>query len=1067
MRNIVRIFVKYHIYSWIILLIIVLGGVFGILSMKMSFFPETTSRNITVTVFYPGASPKEMEEGITVRIEEAIRGIVGIKEMSSSSSENFANVLIITTGEYELDETLAEVKNAVDGISGLPVDAERPIVFKQRSKTRSMFMEIYGDVDLLTLKKYAYEVEAEMLASGIVTQLNMHGFPKEEISVEIREKDLLGYNLTFDDISRAIASNNADISAGQIKSMKEEILIRSRTRSVNPNDIGNIIIRGDQQGGFIRIRDIADVKRKFEDVTLSQKLNGRQSISFEVMKLPEEDLESISEFVGEFEKEFNEKHPEVTLEVTFDFYDMLLERIDLLLNNGRTGLLLVVLSLALFLNFRLAFWVALGIPVSFLAMFLVAGVYGLTINMISLFGMILVIGILVDDGIVIGENIFNHYERGKTPRRAAIDGTVEMVPAVMTSITTTIIAFIPVLMITTGQMEFMKDMAFVVVIALAFSLVEAFFLLPSHLSTPIIGLPRKEKREPKPFRKKLNKMIDFLRSKIYGTALKFVIRWRWGMLFVPVALYLITAGLLGGGLIQATIFPNMAFDTFNVNIAFTPGTGEEKTKQYLERFEKIIWQASDSLMRKHNTQDSIVQYTSVSLGSGFTGTENGSHTGAVEVFFHNMENRPISVSDVSELVRQMIGPLPEVDKYSIGGWDRWGKPVSVSLRGKNIDQLQAARDDLMDSLRTLTALKNIVDSNPLGKQEVRLDLKEKAYLLGLTQAQVAAQVRQGFYGGQAQRLQSGKDELRVWVRYPDYDRMNLGQLEKMKIKTQFGEYPLAEIADYDLVRGPVNIKRFDYQREIRVEADVIVPSEPIPPILEVVSNSFMPDILDRYPEVRYEYMGQSKGGDESMEEMSKLFMIAFLVIIFIIIIHFRSFLQAFMIISMIPLGWLGSAWGHGVEGVPISLLSAWGMIALSGVIINDAVVFLTKFNSLLVEGYKIEDAMFKTGKARFRAILLTTITTSAGLYPLIMETSFQAQFLIPMAVALAYGVFVGTGFILIFFPALILVMNDIRRFFLWLFTGKKVTPEEIEVAVKHAKIKVDNGDDDEVVEVQK
>jgi multidrug efflux pump subunit AcrB len=1061
MKKILEIFVKYHIYSWIILLIILLGGVFGVLSMKMSFFPERTSRNITVSVFYPGASPKEMEEGITVRIEEAIRGIVGIKEMSSSSSENFANVLVVTTGEYNLDETLAEVKNAVDGISGLPVDAERPIVYKQRSQTRSMFMEIYGDVDLITLKKYAYDVEADLLASGIVSQLRMHGYPKEEISVEIKERDLLRYNIKFDDVARAIASNNADISAGQIKSMKEEILIRSRTRSVDPNVIGNIIIRGDAQGGFIRVRDIADVKRKFEDVTKSTKLNGKQSISFEVMKLPEEDLKKISDFVKEYEEEFNIKHPEVHLEVTFDFYDMLLDRISLLTRNGAMGLVLVLIALGLFLNTRLAFWVAIGIPVSFLAMFMVAGVYGLTINMMSLFGMILVIGILVDDGIVIGENIFNHYERGATPRRAAIDGTLEMVPAVLTSVTTTIVAFIPIMMIRNGHMEMMKDMAFVVVFALAFSLVEAFLLLPSHLSTPIIGLPRKEKRKLKPFRKKLNAGIDFLRSRIYGVVLKFVIRWRWFVLFVPTALFLITAGLLGGGFIKFTIFPNMAWDTFNVNIAFTPGTGEAKTQEYLEKFEKIIWTANDSLMRKNNDTLPYVKYTSLSLGSGFSGAENGSHAGAVEVFFHNMEKRSVGVNDVSELVRQMIGPIPEADKYSIGGMERFGKPVSISIRGKNLSQLEAASDELLDSLITLTSLKNIMDSNPLGKQEVRLKLKDKAYMLGMTQAQVAAQIRQGFYGGQAQRLQSGKDELRVWVRYPDYDRMNLGQLEKMKIKTQFGEYPLSEIAEYTIERGPVNIKRFNYQREIRVEADLIDASEPLPPILEVVTSGFLPGIMEKYPSVQYELMGQSKGGDESFQEMIVLFIIAILVIIFIIIIHFRSFMQAFMIMSMIPLGWLGAAWGHGIEGVTISMLSAFGMVALSGVIINDAVVFLTKYNSLMKKGYKIEDAIFATGKARFRAILLTTITTSAGLYPLIMETSFQAQFLIPMAVTLAYGVLVGTGFILLFFPVMILTWNDLRRGLYWMFTGKSISAEEIEVAVKHAKIMVDNGDDEE------
>jgi multidrug efflux pump subunit AcrB len=481
MKKLVATFVKYPFYANIIIAILLFGGGYSYYKMNMSFFPESTSRNIFISVFYPGASPKEMDEGVTTRIEDAVRAIVGVKEITSTSSENFTFVRIETTGEYDIDEMLVDVKNAIDGISSLPSAAERPIVYKQRNTTPAMFLGLYGDTDMETLKQYAYEIEEDFLRSRIVSQVFLQGFPDIEISVEVSEEDLLRYQLTFDEISLAIAKNNTDISGGLIQSPDKEILIRSRARSVKPEDIGEIVLRANPDGTYLRIRDVADVKRKFADVPVKLRYNGEEAVMFSINKLPEEDLMAITDYIKDYTKQFNKDHPDVTLEISFDFMSMLKSRLNLLYRNGGIGLLLVLVMLALFMNVRLSFWVAWGIPASFLAMFILANLVGITINMISLFGMILVIGILVDDGIVIGENIFSHFEKGKTPMRAAVDGTMEVVPAVLTSIATTIIAFSPLLLVKQGGMEFMYEMAFVVIFSLFFSLGEAFFVLPAHL----------------------------------------------------------------------------------------------------------------------------------------------------------------------------------------------------------------------------------------------------------------------------------------------------------------------------------------------------------------------------------------------------------------------------------------------------------------------------------------------------------------------------------------------------------------------------------------------------------
>ncbi|NQU33865.1 MAG: efflux RND transporter permease subunit, partial [Bacteroidetes bacterium] len=423
----------------------------------------------------------------------------------------------------------------------------------------------------------------------------------------------------------------------------------------------------------------------------------------------------------------------------------------------------------------------------------------------------------------------------------------------------------------------------------------------------------------------------------------------------------------------------------------------------------------------------------VSTGSAFNGQEVGSHAGNVFVLLRDLENSGTSSFEIVTRVQNKLGPIPEAEKVKIAGRNTFGTPVSISLLGKDMDELNAAKDYLLRGMKQIKALNNITDVNPAGKREIQLTLKPKAYFLGFSQASLTNQVRQGFFGGQAQRLQQGKDELRVWVRYPKSDRINIGQLENMKIKTMAGEYPLSELAEYTIDRGPVSIKHFNSAREVRVDADLLNPYDAVPPIIEKIKTDILPIIEETYPGVTVEYQGQQRDSNETMEQIIKFFSIAFAMMFLVIVIHFKSFTQGVIIVAMIPLAWLGASWGHGIEGIPVSMLSTWGMIALSGVIINDAVVFLSKYNSLLVEGVKVQDAVVQAGKARFRAIVLTTITTTVGLYPIILEKSFQAQFLIPLAVSLAYGVLIGTGFILVFFPVLILILNDFKRFWKWFF----------------------------------
>ncbi len=1058
MRKIIEKFVEFPMYANIIIIVVILAGTFSFASLKKSFFPETTSRMINVSVFYPGASPVEMEEGVTSRIEEAVRGLIGIKEINSTSVENRSTVTIETTGDYPIDEILLEVKNAVDGISSLPTAAERPIVAKQRSRAFALFMTLSAseghDIGLMTLKEQAQMIEEDFLNSGVMSQITLRGYPSPEISVEIKEDELLRYQLTFDDLIRAIQNNNADFSGGEIKSADEELLIRLRSRSADPQKIAGIILGAKQDGSFLRISDVAEVKKKFADTPSESYVNGRKAITIMIEKLPEEDLQEITEYALAYMEEFNSKDLGVEMGVGRAFFDRLKSQLNVLTSNGAIGITLVIIFLSMFLSVRLSLWVSWGIPFSFLAMFIVANLQGLTINVISLMGMILVVGILVDDGIVIAENIFAHFEMGKSPRRAAVDGTMEVLPAVATSVTTTIVAFSPLLFLSGTSMEMMFQLAAVVIYSLLFSLVEAFFILPAHLGNP--KALNKNVMDPnrKGLKKHFERFFIWLRDDIYHYILEWLLKWRHAVIGVPIALVLITAGLFLGGHIKNTFFPMVDFDSFDVNVAFTPGEGLDQTKRTLDRIEKAVWEVNEDLKEKLGVDNDMIETVNKNVGSAFSRQESGSHAGSVSVTPIDLVGYDIIAFDIANMVRMKIGPIPEAQKYTVGGRNRWGSPVSVGLMSRNLTELDEAKDYLMTSLLEMPQLKNITENIALGKQEVRLDLKPSAYFLGMDENSIARQVRQGFYGGQAQRLQQGRDELRVWVRYPKSDRLTLGQMENMKIKTSSGEYPLIELADYHLERGPVAIKRFNGSREIRVEAETVDPYAQIPEIIEQIELDILPELMSIYPGVRYMFQGQRKNSSEAINKAVRYFGLAFVIILLLLLLHFRSGSKVTIIILMIPLSMLGVFWGHGIHGEPLSIFSLWGIIALTGVIINDAIVFLSKFDVLLLDGKKVKEAVLGAGKSRLRPIILTSVTTTVGLFPIIMANSAQSKFLVPMAISLAYGVAIGTVFILIFFPVLIMLLSDYRVMIKKLWTGKDFEREEVEAVIIQRQKKI-------------
>lgn len=1055
MKKILSAFVKYPFYGKIVIVILLLIGSISLISMRKATFPLVESKVITVGVTYQGATPQEMEKGVTTLIEDGIRGIPGIKEFSSISSENFAQVTITGLSNYDMDELLSDVKNAVDGISNFPASAEKPIVSKNRSKDMAIFFTLSSkDNDLLALNRAANRVEDDLLASGYISQITMMGLPsKLELVVEINETQLRRYNISFDEIQAAIASNNLDIHGGTIKNPREEIKVLSRKRSVEPEDIENIVVKTNQNGRTVKIGDIAKVNLQFEETPNGSYVKGDPSVTFMIQKLMTEDLEEISDYVNNYIEEYNETHEDTKMEILMDFLDIIDGQLSILIQNGLVGVLLVILMLSLLLNFRLSLWVAWGIPASFLGMFIVAALNGVTLNIISLFGMILIIGILVDDGVVIGENIFTHFEMGKSPRRAAVDGTMEVLPAVFTSIATTVIAFTPLFFIE-GNLEMMFEMAFVVIIALLFSLAEGMFVLPGHLANPRVLKPTSNKSVYGKLRNKIDGAFTYVRDKFYIPFVSRIIKRKGLSLATVTALFIITIGLVGGGKIPFTFFPQSPSDMFSIDLALKPGINEEITKEKLFWIETQIWEVNKELTAEYGDTIDYVSATQVSIGSSFSGTESGTNAGMIRVFLNPLEDTQVNDQLIKRAISEKTGKIPEAYKYAVGASNRFGAPVSISLLGYDTDELDQAKRELEDELAKMPSLFNITDNSQIGSQEIQITLKPEAYVLGLTQNSLMQQVRNGYYGALAQRMQEGKDEIWVYVRYPLDNRETVGQLENMMISTQSGQYPLSRVADLTTQRSMSKINRYNGRTEIRVDAYLKDQSESTPDILNYIESEIMPDIMENHPDITYMHQGQQKDTNEQMGSIMKYFGIAFLVIVLIIMIYFKSFIQGLMILVMIPLGFIGAVWGHGIHGEPISMMSLWGFVALSGTIINDAIVFLSKYNQNLVNGMTVENAAIDAGKSRFRAILLTTVTTVAGLMPLILENSPDAQFLVPMAIALAYGILFGTIFILLILPLLIVLVNRFKLRTKRLFSKEIITPESVEVAVINHQIDV-------------
>lgn len=1045
MEKLISHFIKYPVAGWVIVVGFFFLGIAGMSSLKSSFFPLVESRDITINVTYPGASPQEMEEGIVLKIEDNIRGLIGIDRFTSTSRENSATIRIEVLKGFDIDAVLADVKNAVDKIPSFPAGMEPPVIEKGIFVTRAITVMVSGEnIPLVSLKSIGRDVESDIRNLEGISQVEISGFPEEEIEVAVNESRLRAYNLTFQEVAQAVSNSNILVTGGSIKTPQEEYLIRVSNRAYYGADMDNIVVRADDTGNIIRLRDIAEVRDKWSETPDRGYFNGSPAVKIQVNATISEDLIDVCETVKSYVAEFNESHTNVRLDITQNASITIIQRTQLLLKNGGQGIFLVLFFLALFLKPRLAFWVAFGLPIAFLGMFMFAGYFNVTINVLSLFGMIIVIGILVDDGIVIAENIYHHFEKGKNAVQAAIDGTMEVLPAIVSAILTTVVAFSTFFFLDGRIGEFFSEAATIVMLTLLISLVEALIILPSH-----VAHSKAVTKEQKTYwiNAKADQGMTWFRDEVYAPFLKFCLENKVLGFAVPIALLIVTIGAIGGGVIRATFFPQVASDRIEIVLKMPQGTNEQITDSIISTIEEISWEVNKDFTAQQTGNLSVMENIEKRIGPGTS-------TATLNINLLPGESRDFASYEISTAINEKVGTIPGAESVEFGSGSNFGgKPISMALLSDNIEELKEAKVLLKDYLLGNPLLKDIQDNDPEGIKEITITLKDNAYALGFQLNSVISQVRSGFFGFQAQRFQRRRDEIRVWVRYDKETRSSIKNLDNMRIVSPTGtRVPLSEIANYEIKRGEIAINHLNGKREIRIEGDLKNPTSSAPEIMAQVKAEMLPIISAQFPNVTPVFEGQNREAQKTTGSAGKILPIIVFLIFVIIAFTFRSFSQPILLLLMVPFSLIGVAWGHWIHDFAINILSFLGIIALIGIVVNDGLVLIGKFNTYLKDGMEYDEALLAAGKSRFRAIFLTSVTTVAGLAPLIFETSRQAQFLIPMAISIAYGIIVATVLTLVMLPLMLSTGNQIKVLSKWLWTGHKPSKEEVERAIKELRV---------------
>jgi multidrug efflux pump subunit AcrB len=1056
MGNIIHWFSRNHVAANFIMGAVLLAGFTTWIKLKKEIFPETETNFVAVKIAYPGATPEEVEKGVCVPVEEAIQDLEGIDTMKSTSVDSFGVVYVEVANNFELRDVMDDIKSRVDAIENLAENAEAPVYEEILIKNQVLTVAIYADADERTLRGYAEKVRDGLLSyqppppQGFIaqfaalfrkdkgiSQVELSGVRPYEIAVNVSEDTLRAYGLTFTQVAEAIRASSLDLPGGSVRTDAGEILIKAEAKRYTAEGFEGIPVITRPDGTQVVVGELATVVDGFEDIDMSSRFDGKAAAAIQVFRIGDEDTLDVARAAKDYIEQARSQLPEgVSLEVWNDSSRMLEGRLDLLARNGLWGLILVLIVLSLFLRPSLAALVTIGIPVSFAGAIWMMPYTGISVNMITLFAFILVLGIVVDDAIVVGENVYRRIHAGEDPRIASWRGTHEVGVVVIFGILTTAIAFAPMLGISGVSGKIWRNIPWIVIPTLLFSLLQSKLILPAHLALLRPANSGHKQGFILRFQQRIARGLEQFVETFYRPVLRRALHARYMVLAVFLALFAVTLGVVGGGRIKMEFFPEVEAEIIATKISMVDGVAFETTSAAVARIEAAAVKLN-KLYSERNGR-SLVIHMLASVGSqpfktGFTPiTPRGSNLGEVALELLPGAEREVTAKELAAQWRKLSGDIPGVAEISFqsqaaGG----GNAIDLELSGGDFEQLRNATEYVKDALSGIDGIIDINDSDRNGKREVILEsLLPAGEALGLRLGDVARQMRRGFYGEEVQRLQRGRDQIKVMVRYPQNERTSLEDIERMKVRTRGGnEIPLSAVVEFGEGRGAATIQRTDRMRTIRIAADIDKNNENANAneARRTLEEDTLRRLGDRFPGIQYQFQGEQKDQQQSIKEMGIGFLFALLAMFVLMAIPLRSYIQPLIVMSVIPFGIVGAVTGHMLMGTSLSIMSMCGIVALAGVVVNDSLVLVDYVNRHRIRGQSVIDAAWAAGAARFRPILLTSLTTFAGLTPMLLETDLQAKFLIPMAISLGFGILFATTITLLLVPCVYLMLEDFKR----------------------------------------
>jgi multidrug efflux pump subunit AcrB len=1017
-------------------------GMVSYSSIVQEVFAENSLDTVSISVAYPGATPQEVEESIVQKIEEAVEAVDDVKEIEATASENSGSVLVEFELGTDIDRALDDIKAEIDQIQTFPDDAEEPEIREVTTRQSVVRIAIYGDVSEDALKQTAYRLEDSLSALPAISFVDTSSVREYEISIEVPQATLQSLGLSLNDVSRIIAASSLDSPAGSIDTDAEEVRVRTIGQNYNQQNFEDIILVSDANGSLIRLGDVANIRDEFEDASLISLYDGKPSAFVEVFRTSDERVLDISSATKDYlEGSFAQTLPEgISYAIWNDESEFLDDRLSLLLKNAAIGLFLVLLALTLFLDIRLAGWTALGIGVTFVGAIAILDLVGSSINMFSLFGFILALGLVVDDAIVVGESVYARRESGRTGLGAAVSGARRVTVPVIFAVLTTLAAFSPLFTIGGTIGKILADVPVVVVAVLSLSLIECLLILPSHLShLPAPGTPVRS-RVVRWFEKVQTRVDDYLQAFINGPldrTLRFAVRMPFVIIAGGVGIFIIVISMIPAGIIKSSFFPAIKADVVSARIEMPAGTTIEDTEKIARLIEQRGREAYAKISAEQpdgDTEPLKASYTLIGQRARELSPTSTAQTGfssniaSVEFSFIPGDQRALASKDFENLWRETVGPVPEArsvifvsDLLSVGS------PVDVEMTDPDPQVVEAASEQLMERLSRFSGVFDIETDQDQGLTEIQLRLKPQARSLGVTLQDVALQTRAAFFGSEALRVQRGQEDMRVYIRLPEEERNSIVDVERFQVRVPGGEVPLASLAEVSFGEAPSVIRRTDGRRVTTVTADLdseIVTSQEI---ADALADEIMPELQADYPNLLYKFGGEQREQQEASGDLGIAFLAALVMIYALLAIPFRSYLQPLIIMAVIPFGIIGALLGHFVLSIPLGVLSMFGIIALSGVIVNGSLILIDFINENVREGMDIEEAILTGAKSRFRPIMLTSLTTFLGVAPITFETSLQAQFLIPMSASLGFGVLFGAFILQLLIPALAVIEHKGKR----------------------------------------